>query len=424
MPSVYMNSTKFLRVPQTAAVALLVLFTVVGQACAGGDSTLFDAARGRSTAVNSAVMTTTFVLQFFGQSVRIGQVAHLLGAGRGWENPVPERRVFSLLKSRGLAVQHANARSFADVAALLKGRVGPHVAIVALGLRQMGVVGQIGPHYLTVTACGPKGLYIADPGVYNGWLRLDYLKKHLSPLMSPGCLLVRGHIYPISREQAVFIDLGSIPPGPGNLRVTLRVRNTLGTSTNIATTRGTCDCFKFARLDQPHELGPGRTGTLELDFSRGKIPRGTSEREVLLTFTGQPGKVFTVVVRTDISAAGEASQLNWFPQLIQLGNVKHGSSLGCEELTILVPQSISLATPQVSSKYLRILPIRNLAGKTPQDQYGRMVEHFAVDLSRLPAGAVNQTVTVETTDKYVPNIVIPITGRIEGRAAASRGQKP
>ncbi|MGC8624273.1 MAG: hypothetical protein ACP5VQ_03280 [Phycisphaerae bacterium] len=357
-------------------------------------------------------------------------IALALGAGATWSRSVSLARVGRVLENAGLRVSAAKRVTFRKIAVMLSKHHRVGVAIIYL--KHLHLAGDRPQHYLILLGSGPKGLCLADPGAYIGWLSMDYLSTHLGPDLGHQCLFVQPGgapqavaTYALTSPREIVLNIGEIAAGPGMLKVPFLLHNTLKHPIGVGFAKGTCFCFKHATIDTAnHGIQPGKTAKIVLSFGRSEIGTGNIVPEVLLSFVGYPHHWLRVLVKCHITAKHPPIQLTWYPQAICLGVVRKPDALGCEEFTVLTPKGISLRSVTVSSKSIRVIPLNNPGGKPEIDEFGRAAHEFVVDLSRLPAGAVNQTVTVETTDKYVPNIVVPITGRIEGRAAASRGQKP
>ncbi len=136
-----------------------------------------------------------------------------------------------------------------------------------------------------------------------------------------------------------------------------------------------------------------------------------------MSFTGFRGHLLRVMVRGHIAIAPSPARLTWYPQAICLGLVHTGGTIRAEEFTVLTPRGISLKFPTVSSNFLRVARLKGEGGKPVIDELGRTAHVFVVEFSKPPAGMVREKITIGVTDKYVPEIVIPITGRIERPAS-------
>lgn len=409
------------------SLATAVGFALPSQA---NTPTPFGEVHGDTTAASSAVNVTAFSLIYFRRPVNMDNIALALGAGATWSRSVSLARVGRVLENAGLRVSTAKKVTFRKIAVMLSKRHRVGVAIIYL--EHLHLAGDRPQHYLALLESGPNGLCLADPGAYIGWLSMDYLRTHLGPDLGHQCLFVQPGgapqavaTYALTSPREIVLNIGEIAAGPGLLRIPFLLHNTQKHPIGIGFAKGTCFCFKHATIDTTnHRIQPEKTAKIVLSFDRSEIGTGNIVREVLISFVGYPHHWLRVLVKCHITAKHPPIQLTWYPQTFCLGVVRKPDALGCEEFTVLTPKGISLRSVTVSSKSIRVIPLNNPGGKPEIDEFGRAAHEFVVDLSRLPAGAVNQTVTVETTDKYVPNIVIPITGRIEGRAVASRGQKP
>jgi hypothetical protein len=144
-------------------------------------------------------------------------------------------------------------------------------------------------------------------------------------------------------------------------------------------------------------------------FKRDVIGVGNIEREVIFRFTGLPNHLLRVFVHAHITAARPAAQLTWYPQAINLGVVRGPSAVGGQEFTVLVPKNISLGTPRASPKSISVV---RLSGHQQIDEFGRTAFNFVIVLRHPHSGYVNDKVTITTTDKFVPKIVVRITGLV------------
>lgn len=267
---------------------------------------------------------------------------------------------------------------------------------------------------------GPKGLFVADIGGYVGWESLADLNNRLGADFSglvmfvrPGGAPAATHAWPSDSKQ-IILDAGEIAAGPGMIQIPFLLKDTSDKPIGIATARGTCFCFRGATIDTPNQqIAPGKTGKIILRFKRDVIGIGNIEREVLFQFTNNPNHWLKVVVHAHITATHPPIQLTWYPSQVNLGVVKNTKSLAGEEFTVLTPKGESLGQPISSSKEVSIIVLANPGGVPQTDDFGRTVHNYVIDLSKLSKGFVNDMVTITTTDKHVPKIVIPISGEVE-----------
>ena len=380
--------------------------------------TLFGEVHGQETAANSGVNITAFTLHYFHKPVVLPKLATSLGAGPTWAHTINMFRIKRVLEISGLRVTVCKSFTYAKIAKWLA--KNSHLELTIVYLKNNHIVGQGPVHYLALLGRAPEKLYVADLGAYLGWLSLRYLNNHFGPELGNMCLFVRAggagepkHAYTLTKQQRIMLNIGEVAAGPGMLKIPFLMRNTLKKPIGINLARGTCYCFRGAMIATANnEIAPDKTGKIVMTFDRSVIGIGNIEREVLLSFTGYPHHLLEIIVKCHITATHPPIQLTWYPQAIDLVVVRNRKALGGEEFTILTPKGISLQTPLVSSKFIHVIQLRDSGDKPQVDYFGRTAHEFVVDLSHMPAGSVNEKITIATTDKYVPSIVIPITGEI------------
>ena len=330
-------------------------------------------------------------------------------------------RIKQSLVSAGLRVAAYKGATFSDIAGGLS--KDPRNSLAIIFLKNDLGVGQFG-HYMALLDGGPKGLFVADVGGYVGWESLADLNSRLRAgfsglvmFVTPGGAPTVAQVFPLDAKQ-VSLRVGEIAAGPGLIHIPFLLQNTARKPIRIAMARGTCYCFRGATIEAPnHAISPGRTGTIVLKFKRSVIGIGNIEREVLFRFANGPKHVMEVVVHAHITATYPPIQLTWYPSQIDLGVVRRRSKLSGEEFTVLVPKGISLRPPICSSRYLSVIAVAGAGGAPQTDDFGRTVRNYVIDLAKLPKGFVNDKITILSTDKHVPKIVIPITGQVDGAAA-------
>jgi hypothetical protein len=280
-------------------------------------------------------------------------------------------------------------------------------------------LGRLG-HYLVLLDCGPQHFFVVDIGDFIGRESVNLLNDRIGPnfsglflLVTPGGAPLASKPYPIT-DKEIELRIGEIASGPGIIQIPFWLKNTIKKPIHIAMAKGTCYCFHGAKIiGHGGMIAPGQIGKIIMAFKRNLIGVGNIEREVLFSFVGYPNHFLRVVVYAHMTTAHPPVQLTWYPQAINLGLVRNNSVLGGQEFTVLTPKTVSLQAPTVSSKDIQVIRLNGSAGKSQVDDFGRTAHEFVVDLSNLPAGEVDQKVTIRTTDKYIPKIVIPITGRVD-----------
>ena len=386
--------------------------------------TLFGEVHGRAVAINSGVNAVAFTLGFFHKAIHPALVAGALGAGAGWDHAPSVRRVRQALVSSGLDVALRKGVTFANVSSELLRHPRRSLAIVRL---KDDWSKDLYGHYIVFCSGGPLGLSVVDVGRFVGWESVASVHRQLKADFNGQVMFVRAdgsraatHIY-TPKSNRIILNAGEIASGPGMVRIKFLLKNISRKPVGLTIARGTCYCFRGATIDEPdHEISPGRTAEISLDFKRDAIGVGRIDREVLLKFTGNPKHWITVFVRAHVTVKHPPVQLTWYPSQIDLGVVRHRRSLVGEAITVLVPRGDSVGPPASSSRSLSVTAAANRGGIPQTDNFGRIVHSYLIDTARLPQGLVDDRITITTTDEYVPKIVIPITGQVE-RAVGNSG---
>jgi hypothetical protein len=193
------------------------------------------------------------------------------------------------------------------------------------------------------------------------------------------------------------------------------LRNTQQQPISLAAARGDCFCFKGATIRTPTgQIKAGAVGRVILRFSREEVGAGRVIRQVLLSFVGGPRRPMLVVLKLNVMVARPKAQLLWYPQSICLGVIRRLGALKPQHFSILTPRGVALRVPTISPPdMVRVAQISSPGDKPETDSFGRTAHEFVVHFLHLPGGAISEKVTIGTTDKYVPKIVIPITGQVE-----------
>lgn len=418
--------TRLRRFQQALTLGALVASVILSFArpAAAAIPTLLGEVHGQQMALNRRLNVTAVALRYFGRPVNLSQLGRSLRAGPAWTQPIKASRMIRVLEKSGLRVSTGKGVTFTEIAKRLANRPRREIAIIFLGKinSRLDTLG----YCVALTGYGPKGFNVVDVGSYVGWLSLPDATNGLGPHFNGLCLFVRpggapvaARIYSVTKHRQIELSLGQIASGPGMLKVPFMLRNTLRVPIGIKIAQGTCFCFKFARIKTiDHMIAPGKVGKIVLTFDRAAIGIGKIDREVLFSFTGYPNHFLKVLVRCNITANHAPTQLTWYPQVINLGVVRNGTKLGGEEFTVLTPKGVTLGTPVVSSGNIRVIKLEASSGGTRVDEFGRAAHEFVVDLSRVTAGQVNEKIRIATTDKYVPQIVVRIVGRLAKLARA------
>lgn len=391
-------------------------------------STLFGEVHGRAVARNSGINAVAFTLGFFRKPIHLDLVANALGAGTAWDHAPSMRRVRQTLISSGLHVVLRRGTTFADIShELLK---HPRKSLAVIRLKDDWNKDLFG-HYLVFCNGGPIGLSVVDVGRYVGWesvakihdqLRADFNGHVL--FVSPGGTPAAARVY-TPESKRIILTVGEIATGPGMVQIPFLLKNTSREPIGIFIAKGTCYCFRGASIDETdHKIAPGQTAKISLDFKRESIGVGNIDREVLLKFTGNRKHWVTVFVRAHVTAKHPPIQLTWYPSQINFGVVRHHGRPGREAFTVLVPKRDSIGPPVASSESLSVIAVTNLGGASPHDAFGRIVHSYVIDLAKLPKGFIDDKITISTTDKSVPKIVIPITGQVEESGLQARKAAP
>lgn len=388
--------------------------------------TLFGEVHGSQMAINRRLDITAFTLAYFRKPFQLPKLATSLGVGPAWASRAPRKAIRLALERSGLRVSEGSTATFAEIAKRLGSGARPRVAIVfltkAVGIDQLG-------YCLALTRYGKKGFFVSDIGSREGWLSLRDAVNWLGPYYTGTCLFVRpggaavpSHAYALDRSHEIVLNIGEIAQGPGILQVPFLLRDTLNCEVSIGRARGSCFCFRNARIvGARRSIAPGAIGKVVLSFSRAEIGVGIIAREVLISFKGYPGHFLKVLVKCHITATHPPIQLTWYPQAIDLGVLRSPASPpAAEGFTVLTPKGVLLKAPRASPNLIRVARIGNPSGKAPVDDFGRTAHEFSVSFSRLPIGPIGGRITVRTTDEYLPKIVIPITGQVE-RAVGNSG---
>ncbi len=390
--------------------------TAVPFPAGGAVPTLFGAVRGNETAANCGMYVTAFTLDYFRKRFGLPQIAAALGTGAGWENPPNLLRIKRLLLRFGLRVAAYKDATFADVSAeLAKGR-RRSVAIVFLKNRVAS--GEIG-HYFVLLHGPPGRIFVGDIGNFVGTESLENLNDRLGRDFSGMFLLVRPGGAPAATrafaasDSRIVLRVGDIASGPGVIRVPFILKNTASRPISIALAKGTCYCFRGARIiGHGGTIEPGQASTIVMKFRRSVIGIGNIEREVLFRFAGYNGHLLRVVIQAHITAAHTPTQLTWYPSQVSLGIVRNRNNLNGEEFTVLVPKGELLGRPISSTKNISVIELASPSGVPQTDDFGRTVQNYVIDLANLPDGLVDDKITIPTTDKHVPRIVIHVEGKI------------
>ena len=404
-----------------AGISILLASALYGVSASGpaiaGTPTLYGDVHGKEMAANCGVNVTAFALSFFRKPFTLPRIARKLGLGSDWEHAADMLRIKRALLATGLRVAAFKGAEFADISKELSKHPQKSLAIIFLK-NDLGI-GQFG-HYLVFLDGGTKGLFMVDIGGYVGWESLTDLNNRLGPDFSGLVMFVRPGGAPAAKRafslnsKQIVLNVGEIASGPGILQIPFLLKNTSGKQISIATAQGTCFCFRGAAIDtHDKKIAPGKTGKIILKFKRGVIGIGNIEREVLFQFTNDPARWLRVVVHAHITATHPPIQLTWYPTQIDFGVARRRKKLAGEEFTVLTPKGESLGQPISSSKEVSIIVLANPGGVPQTDDFGRTVHNYVIDLSKLPKGFVGDKVTIATTDKHVPKIVIPISGEVE-----------
>ena len=400
----------------TTAFFAVALQASPALAAGPGIPTLYGEIHGGEMVANCGLNVTAFALKFFRKPFSLPKLAGQLGVGGDWEQAADMLRIKQSLVSAGLRVAAYKGATFNEIDSHLSGY--PQKSLAVIFLKNDLGVGQFG-HYLVFLDGGPKGLFVADVGAYVGWESLADLNNRLKAdfsglvmFVTPGGAPAADKPFPLDSKQIV-VNAGEIAAGPGLIHIPFLLKNTADQPIHITMARGTCFCFRGATIDTPNQtIAPGKTAKIVLKFKRSVIGIGNIEREVLFQFSNDPKHVMEVVVHAHITATHPPIQLTWYPSQIDLGVVRHRSKLSGEEFTVLVPRGISLRPPICSSKYLSIIAVAEAGGAPQTDDFGRTVHNYVIDLAKLPKGFVDDKITINTTDKHVPKIVIPVDGQI------------
>jgi hypothetical protein len=379
--------------------------------------TLFAEVHGNEMATNCGLNVTAFALGYFHKGINLRRIAAALQLGGDWEQAANMFLLKRVLDGAGLRVSAYKHANFPDIMRLVTKKPKERLAIIFL--KNDMSIGRFG-HYLVLMHGGRAGFFVVDIGEYVGWESMADITNRMGQsfsglllLVRPGGAPVARHIFRLDAKQ-VLINAGDIASGPGMLHIPLLLKNTSDRPISIAIARGTCFCFRGAKIIEHNgKIAPGKVGKIVMSFKRNLIGIGNIEREVLFSFAGYSNHFLRVVVYAHITTAHPPAQLTWYPQAIDLGQVRNRNLLGGQEFTILTPKGIFLQTPDVSSKSIQVIRLEDSVGQSQVDDFGRKAHEFVVDLSNLPAGEVDQKITIRTTDKYIPKIVIPITGRVD-----------
>ncbi len=382
--------------------------------------TLFQEVRGSAVVTNTAVTASAFALSYFHVPYNIARLAASLGAGSSWERRGSLGRIGTVLKDHGLRprIYSGERVSFAAIAAQLARHRGKEVAMVCL--KDLHVVGAETRCYVALTGRTPHSMYAMALGIFSGVWSVRHLDQGLGTHLGRICFFIRAAttartpVYLLSRKKPIRLTPGFVAGGPGMLQIPFLLRNTAHKDISVAFARGTCFYFKGAKIATPNgRIAPGGVGRVLLTFSRSEIGIGPVTREAIILFNGYPGRPLHVIVHCDVLTGQVAAQLTWYPQAIDLGVVRGRKTPADQEFTVLTPRGVALNAPRASSKAIRVIRLAVPGGKPQVDRSGRTAHEFVIDFSRLPFGPVNLDVTLGTTDKYVPNIVIPITGQVQ-----------
>lgn len=414
-----MSRFRIISKPVTFALAALGLIANIGPRCytVAAVPTLFAEVHGNEMATNCGLNVTAFALGYFHKGINLRGIAAALRLGGDWEQAANMLLLKRVLAGAGLRVSAYKHADFSDIMRLVSKKPKERLAIIFL--KNDMSIGRFG-HYVVLMHGGRAGFFVVDIGEYVGWEskaditnRMGQSFSGLLLLVRPGGAPVARHIFRLDAKQ-VLINAGDIASGPGMLHIPLLLKNTSDRPISIAIARGTCFCFRGAKIvGGDGRITPGKVGKIMMKFKRDIIGIGNIEREVLFSFAGYPNHFLRVVVYAHMTTAHPPVQLTWYPQAINLGLVRNNSVLGGQEFTVLTPKGVSLGFPAASSKVIRVIRLGDSGGQREVDDFGRTVHEFVVDLSNLPAGEVDQNVTIRTTDKYIPKIVIPITGQVE-----------
>ena len=372
---------------------------------------LFARARDGQVAVNNGVLVSAFVLGYFGVPTHINRVAAAEAFGAGWQHGASFRTISRVLRQRGLAAHELHRVSPQSIRAALRPCPGPpNLVIAALRLRRMGVIGEVGLHYVAITSVGGRGLYVVDPSGWEGWMTDGEFRARLAPHLSDRALVASDRVYGTSRSLPIFVARGGVRSPARYVKVTVWLHNDWSTRAAIQIARGSCDCFAGAATIPAKGIRPGGVGRVVLSFDRRRIPFGTSTREVTLAFSGPGQRRLAVVAKIYVSRSAASHGLAWFPHAVRFGVVRRARSLGCTAITVLVPAGVGIAVAAAAPNFPPVFRLRG-AGLPRRDRFGRRVERFAVNLSRLPAGWVaDKIILVAKPGRQ--KIVIPITGRV------------
>jgi|GEM_PF-3214142 len=391
--------------------------------------TLFGEVHGSQMAINRRLDVTAFTLAYFRKPFQLPRLAASLGVGPAWAARASTKAVRLALEKSGLRVSESGVASFAEIAKRLGSRTRPRVAIVfltkAVGIDQLG-------YCVALTRYGKKGFFVSDIGSREGWLSLRDADNWLGPYYTGTCLFVRpggaavpSHAYALDRSHEIVLNIGEIAQGPGTLQVPFLLRDTLNCEVSIGRARGSCFCFRNARIvGARRSIAPGAVGKVVLSFSRAEIGVGIIAREVFISFKGYPGHFLKVLVKCHVTATHPPIQLTWYPQAIDLGVLRSPAPPAAQAFTVLTPKGILLRAPTASPNLTCVARTSDSEGKQLVDGFGRTAHEFSVSFGHLPTGVINGKVTIRTTDKYVPKIVIPITGQVEEVAPHARRAAP
>lgn len=380
--------------------------------------TLFGEAHGKEMAFNRRLDVTAFTLGYFQKPFNLPSLAASLGSGSAWAQKITAQQMGRVMKNSGLLVVAKKGLTFADLAKRLAKGSRPEVAILFLG--NASGIDQLG-YCLALTRYCKKGFYDVDISGHEGWLSLQDAKNWLGHYFKGSCLLVRAgdapepsRVYSLNRSREIVLNIGEISSGPGIIEVPFLLHDTLDRAISIRSARGSCFCFKGAEIAGTYRsILAGAVGKVVLSFSRAEIGVGIITREVLISLKGYRGHFVKVLVKCHITATHPPIQLTWYPQAIDLGVVRESVLVAAQGFTVLTPKGVSLKTASASSKVVAVTRLGNRGGEPQTDSFGRTAHEFVVHFIHLPLGAINQKITIRTTDKYVPKIVIRITGQVE-----------
>jgi len=249
-------------------------------------------------------------------------------------------------------------------------------------------------HYFVFFRESRDHVLVSDPGFGVAWCPKSKLMKQYAPYMSGHFLVVKRlpsegdsrtaiPRIPVSQPE-VSLAMTTLQRERGYHDFKIRVLNDGKKAVELLGGKGSCSCFRGARLDSDDQvIGPGEEALLLVRFDKHKISYGVKANRVRVQWKDRDGGnkwTMYVVVRTNVIDGPPSARVSHLPEVL-LFDESGGETERTSELVVLAPAEADLRFVRSTTPGVDVEKVAAALAAWEPSQSARIVHRFRIKVT-------------------------------------------